>query len=379
MSLPLTSLLVKPAGPDCPLDCAYCFYLEKEALWPEARRHRMSLATLEALTRKAFADCGGGLSFVWQGGEPGLMGLDFFRQAVTFQKMYGRGKEVSNAFQTSGVHLDAEWARFFKRHAFLVGLSLDGPEALHDAMRRDKGGRGTWARVRETARMLLREGVAVNALATVNAMTARHPEDVYGHLKELGFEHLQFIPIVETDREDPSRASDWSVSDEAYGEFLVRVFDCWRNDFKDGWPTVSVRFFDSVFYHYAGMAPPDCTLMETCGTYLVVEHDGSVYPCDFFVEGARKLGDVHRDGLRAMLNSPEQLAFGREKARLDDTCLACPWLRHCRGGCPKDRIRDPRDHGHFHFCGAHTRFFEHADPFLKALAARWKAARAPRA
>lgn len=377
MTTRLSSLLVKPAGPDCPLDCTYCFYLDRDRFWPESRRHRMDLATLEALTRQAFEACGPGLSIAWQGGEPGLMGLDFYQRAVALQMQYGRGKEVSNAFQTSGVYLDRAWARFFMRYAFLVGLSLDGPAHVHDAMRRDKGGRGTWAKVDAKARMLLGEGVAVNALATLNAHSAPHVEATYGYLTGLGFTHLQFIPVVETDPRDPSRATDWSLSDEAYGEALVRLFELWRQDFREGWPQVSIRFFDSLFYTYVGQAPPDCTLLETCGTYLVVEHDGSVFPCDFFVEPSRCLGSLHEQPLGALMGSPAQVAFGQAKADLDDTCRACPWLRHCHGGCPKDRLRDPRDLGHFHFCGAHRRFFEHADPFLRDLADRWRALHRP--
>lgn len=374
----INSVLVKPAGPDCPLDCSYCFYLEKERLWPEQRRHRMSPKTLDILISSLFREGNDGLSIAWQGGEPGLMGLDFYKKAVELQIQYGKGKSVSNGFQTNGAYLDREWARFFKRYHFLVGLSLDGPAHVHDHHRRTKGGQGTWQKTDAVARMLLAEGVDVNAMATVNSHSVQFLDETYAYLKGLGFTHLQFIPILETDRSDPGRAAAFSVDPEAYGAFLCRLFDLWLSDFKHGYPTTSIRFFESLFYTYVGQEPPDCTLMETCGPYLVVEHDGSLYSCDFFVEEGHRVGSLYEEGLQAAFDSARHQRFGAVKAELDAECSACPWLRHCRGGCPKDRIRDPRDGGHFHFCASHKALFEHADSRMRTLAEEWHKRRAPK-
>ena len=366
-------VVVKPAGPDCTLDCAYCFYLDRREWWPEQSRHRMSLETLETLIETLFQEGGSSVSVAWQGGEPALMGLDFYRRAIASQIRHGRGKSVSNSFQTGGHQMDPQWARFFRQHAFLVGLSLDGPEHVHDRYRRGKAGQGTWRRVDAAARMLLGEGVAVNALSTVTDHSARHLEETYAYLKGLGFTHLQFIPILESDRNRPGELAPYSVDPDAYGDILCRLFDLWMDDLRQGRPTISVRFFESLFYTYVGQEPPDCTFQETCGPYLVVEHDGSVYSCDFFVEGPRRLGFIQTGGLRALFEDPRHLAFGREKARLDAECGACPWLQQCRGGCPKDRLRDPRDAGHFHFCRSHLALFRHADVRMKTLAAAYRA------
>ena len=220
--------------------------------------------------------------------------------------------------------------------------------------------------------MLLDAGVETNALSVVNSLSARFPEEIYAFLKDLGLVHMQFIPCVETDPADPGRAADFSVSGEAYGDFLIRVFDLWRADFRDGEPTTFIRSFDSLFFLYVDREPPDCILLPECGTYLVVEHDGGVYACDFFVEERWKLGSVLDGRLVHMLNSARQKSFGAAKAALADACTACEWKALCRGGCPKDRLRDPRDRGLSHFCAGYKKFFAHADPVFKALAAEWK-------
>lgn len=368
----LDSLLVKPAGPDCSLACGYCFYREKSRIFPKTPVHRMSLEVLEETVRQALANGGRQVNFGWQGGEPTLMGLDFFRKAVEFQARYGSGKRAANGLQTNGLLLDRDWARFLREHGFLVGLSLDGPEHVHDRYRRTAGGRGTWEAVVAKARMLLEEGVLTNALVVVNDHSVGFPRETYGFLKDLGLAHMQFIPCVETDPEDPGRAAPFSVGGEDLGRFLRVLFDLWIGDFKDGVPTTSIRFFDSAFHSYVGLAPPECTLLPECGGYLVVEHNGDVYSCDFFVEGPWKLGNVLSGRLDHMLNSAKQREFGRQKAALPKKCRSCRWLAFCRGGCPKDRLRDPRDRGLNHFCRAYEMFFEHADARLRALAEAWR-------
>jgi uncharacterized protein len=373
---PLTSLLVKPAGSSCNQACAYCFYRGKGGPGPRGGERRMSQAVLEEMIRQAFEQCGQGIGFGWQGGEPTLMGLEFFRKAAGLMVRWGRGKAVSNGLQTNGLLLDREWARFLREHHFLVGLSLDGPEHVHDRYRRLADGRGSWALVADRARMLLDEGVEVNAVAVVNDYSAAFADETYAFFKEMGLRHMQFIPCVETDPADPSRAAAFSAGAEAYGHFLCRLFDLWVDDFDAARPRPYIRLFESLFFRYVGRRPPDCSLLKECGTYLVVEADGGVYSCDFFVEERWRLGNVTEEKLERLLNSERQTRFGRVKAAVPGTCRACRWLDLCRGGCPKDRQRDPRDGGLDHFCLSYRMFFEHADSRLRDLAEAWKRAEA---
>jgi uncharacterized protein len=368
----LTSVLIKPSGPDCNLACEYCFYREKDALFPETPVHRMSERILEETLQQLFAQPVPAVSIGWQGGEPTLMGLEFFRKAVELETRFGQGKTVGNGLQTNGILIDGPWAEFLAKYEFLVGLSLDGPEHVHDRYRRNAGGRPTWAKVAGAARLLLDSGVAVNALVVVNDYSARFAREIYDFHKSIGLVHMQFIPCVETDPRAPGRAAPFSVTGEAFGAFLGDVFDLWLADFRDGEPTTFVRYFDSVFYRYVDREPPECDLLPECGTYVVVEHDGGVYACDFFVEDRWKLGNVMEGKLVHMLNSARQAEFGRAKAGLPADCRACEWLPICRGGCPKDRLRDPRDAGLSHFCAAYKSFFAHADPEFRRLAAAWR-------
>ena len=369
---PLNSLLIKPAGPDCNLACRYCFYLEKSALFNQSKVHRMSLDILEEMTRQAMDGGGEYMSFGWQGGEPTLMGLDFYQHAVDFQQKYGRGRFVGNGLQTNGILIDAEWAAFLKKYQFLVGLSLDGPEHVHDKYRVMRTGAGTWQKVVDSAKCMLDAGVDVNALTVVNDYSVQFPEEIYQFHKEIGLTHQQYIPCVESDPENPGKAAAFSVSADAYGRFLCKMFDLWLADFVDGEPRTSVRLFDSVFYHYVGMTPPDCTLLPECGVYVVVEHNGDVYSCDFFVEPKWRLGNIADDNLEALLNSEKQRAFGKVKADLHAECRECEWLRYCHGGCPKDRIRDSRDDKLSHFCAAYKTFYAHADDHMTSLAIEWR-------
>jgi uncharacterized protein len=248
---------------------------------------------------------------------------------------------------------------------------LDGPGHIHDRYRVRTGAQPTWAEVVDRAKMLLDAGVETNALSVVDDYSVRFPEEIYAFHKSLGLSYMQFIPCVETDPVDPSKCAAFSCGGEAYGDFLIRLFDLWRGDFRGGAPTTFIRTFDSLFFLYVDREPPDCTLLPECGNYLVVEHDGGVYACDFFVEERWKLGNVLESRLAHMLNSARQNEFGRAKALLPAPCRACPWLRLCRGGCSKDRVRDPRDRGLSHFCAGYKKFFAHADPAFKALAAEW--------
>jgi len=350
---PLTSVLVKPAGPDCNLRCTYCFYLEKAELFSETKKHRMNNDIQEELIRQAMQQSGKSI-------------------AVELEMKYGHGQTVGNGLQTNGTLLNEDWAEFLQKYDWLVGLSLDGPEHIHNHYRKDIAGKGTHGKVEDNAKMLLQNGVATNVLACLTDYSVNFPEESYNYFKSLGLNWMQFIPIVETDKNDPSRAASFSVTAEKYGEFLCKIFDLWLADFQNGQPTTHVRHFDSVFYAYVGLESPQCSMMKECGPYVAVEHNGNVYSCDFFVETKWKLGNIMNNRLIDMLNSKKQRAFGAAKAVLPGECRKCPWLTKCYGGCTKDRIKDPRDHRKPRFCKAYKMFFVHADKTLRLLAESWK-------
>jgi uncharacterized protein len=369
---PLESVLIKPAGPDCNLACRYCFYLDRAALFSGPAAHRMSPAVLAATIRQVMTQGTAHPAFNWQGGEPTLMGVDFFKQAVELEKQYGRSDHVvGNGLQTNGLLIDDAWCRFLRDAQFLVGLSLDGPDHVHDRYRVARGGGPTWSRVTEALRHLLDHGVAVNALTVVNDHSARFPREIYGFLKENGLAYMQFIPCLEG-LGAASEPTSFSVSPALLGTFWCTLFDCWMDDFCDGRPTTSVRWFDSLFATYVGLPAPECTLLPECGNCLVIEHNGDVFACDFFVADAWRLGNVLDGSLLDMLNSPRQLQFGRLKAELPPACRACRWLPHCRGGCPKERHRGTAA-GVSYFCEAYQMFFAHADDRLRQLAQAWRA------
>jgi len=370
---PLNSVLVKPAGPDCNLGCDYCFYLDKSRLFPD-KVHRMSEPVLKALVRQVMRAGSRQVSFGWQGGEPTLMGVDFYRRAVEYQRRFGAaGQIVGNGLQTNGILINAEWAQFLRDAKFLVGLSLDGPQHVHDRYRKYKSGAPSWEKVARARDVLLQAGVAVNALVVVNDHSAQYAREIYEYHKQNGLEYMQFIPCLERDTGNPAGIAPFSVSAEAYGKFLCEVFDLWSADFRSGRPTTFIRWFDSVFYSYVGLPAPECTLLPECGIYTVVEHNGDVYACDFFVEPEWKLGNIMTDSLTELLNSPLQNKFGAQKAVLPPECGECPWLTHCCCGCPRDRQNNPATGGSNHYCAAYKLFFEHADARLRQLEEQWRA------
>lgn len=380
---PLSSILIKPTGADCNIDCGYCFYLDRAGTLrpgfrPEVgvdrqQGRRMAKAVQETLIRQAMQAGNQQVSFGWQGGEPTLMGLDFFKRTIEFQKKFGSpGQVVGNGLQTNGLLIDEAWCGFLRETNWLVGLSIDGPAHIHDHYRVARNGKPTYERVRAAAELMTQEKVAFNALTVVSDYSVQFAREIYDHHKALGISYMQFIPCVERDPEDPTRAASFSVSAEAFGQFLCDIFDCWKADFKNGSPTTSVRWFDSIFHTYVNAPPPECTLLKECGSYVVVEYNGDVFSCDFFVEPDWKLGNVTTDSLLEMLNSPKQLAFGKMKSDLPPECPTCDYLTHCRGGCTKDRLRDPADNGSNHFCRSYLAFFDHAHAAMQELATDWK-------
>jgi uncharacterized protein len=368
--VPPNSVLVKPAGPDCNLRCHYCFYRGKEGLFP-AGQHRMSEAVLERLIEQHMSPSAREVSFCWQGGEPTMMGLSFFERVVALQTRHGRGHRVGNALQTNAILLDERWAAFLARYNFLVGVSLDGDTQVHDANRRDGASQGTWSRVTGNIRMLLKAGVATNALTVVTEASAGRAQETYGFLQGLGLRHMQFIPIVDADANAVDGVSPYSVRPKTYGAFLCEIFDRWMLDLG-GPGSTSVRTFDALLAHYLGLEPPECTMQATCDSYLVVEHNGAVYPCDFFVEPGWELGNIMTSDLATLWRSPKRQAFGALKADLPARCRACVWLQVCRGGCTKDRVLGdgPRS---TYLCEAYQALFRHAHERLTQVAAQHSA------
>ena len=373
----LSSVLIKPAGPDCNLACTYCFYLEKSALFTKTKTHRMSDEILEETVKQVLTQGGQEVSFGWQGGEPTLMGLLFFRKAVELQKRFGRGQSVGNGLQTNGLLIDHEWAGFLNEYRFLVGLSLDGPQHVHNRYRMMRNGEGSWSRVVDKAKLLLDYGVATNALTVVNDYSADFPEEIYAFHKSLGLNYMQFIPCLEADPTDPSKTAPFSAPPDKFGRFLCSIFDLWLDDFDGMTATTSIRFFDSLFHIYVDLPPPECTLLKECGVYVVVEHNGDIYSCDFFVEPQWKLGNILTGRLTDMLNSSTQNKFGKLKSDLPEDCLTCAWLQTCRGGCTKDRFHNPSNTRLNYYCPSYKMFFQHADKKFKELAKEWKRRQAP--
>jgi uncharacterized protein len=366
---PAFHVMLKPRGPVCNLDCAYCYYLSKKDLYPGAD-FRMTDGVLETFTRQYIeAQRVSEVTFGWQGGEPLLMGLDFFRQAVALQEKHCKpGMRVVNALQTNGTLLDDDWCRFLHEHDFLVGLSLDGPREVHDAYRVDKGGNPSFDRAMAGLALLKQHGVEFNILTTVHAANAEHPLEVYRFLRdEVGARFIQFIPIVQREGEG---VSSRSVGAEQYGQFLTGVFDEWvRRDVG----RVFVQIFDVALAAWVGERPGLCVFDETCGNALVLEHNGDLYACDHFVEPQHRLGNVLESPLVDLVGLEQQRRFGLNKRdALPEVCRMCQVRFVCHGGCPKNRLQ-----GVNHLCAGYKAFFHHIDGAMRFMASELEAGRPP--
>lgn len=364
----LNCLLIKPVGPQCNLRCDYCFYLDKMPLFSNPTT--MSSKILEATIRKSLEQGTQPFSFIWQGGEPLLAGLDFFKETISLQKKYSQGRSISNAIQTNGTLLNDEWADFFLQNDFLVGVSLDGPETIHNNYRKGINGETTWNRVLAGAKLCQAKGVATNILSCVTAESVKRPIELYQFYKQEGFKYLQFIPVVELDKEQ--KLTDYSVPGKAYGNFLIKLFDHWLADFKNGQPTTSIRFFDTLFFTLLGHKAPECGLHRQCGGYLTVEHTGEMFPCDFFVEPVHSRGNILHQNPHGVFNSKLQRLFGGAKENVPNICSKCKVRDLCHGGCLKDRKNNPRDPKTNYFCRAMKDFLPHALPYLTQLKSQWR-------
>jgi uncharacterized protein len=376
----------KPIGPVCNLRCEYCFYLEKETFYPDGEEYRMSDEVLEAYIRQvseAHADIPE-LLFAWQGGEPTLMGIEFYEKALGLQRKYAGGKPVTNTLQTNGTLMDEKWCRFLKKNNFLVGLSLDGPEDLHDRFRRDAGGEGTHAKVMRALKLMKKHGVEFNVLACVNRETAKHPLEVYRWFRDNGVEFIQFIPIVElapneessslglqlgvptAPGDTESEVTEWTVLPEDWGDFLNTIFDEWvRNDVG----SVFVMNFEWALVSFIGLQMPACFFSPVCGNAGIIEHNGDIYSCDHFMYPRYRLGNILTDNLKEMMASGKQKEFGVEKGNLPRYCRECRVLKACYGECPKHRFRTTPDGepGLNYLCEGYKRYFTHILPYLKAM------------
>lgn len=367
-------LMIKPAGAACNLACQYCYYLEKAALYPGATT-RMDLATLERVTEAYIgAHPGPEVVFGWQGGEPLLMGQDFFRAAVALQRKYARpGITISNALQTNGTLIDDAWAAFFAEHGFLVGVSIDGPPDLHDRYRLDRGGQPSHATVMAGLGKLQEHKAEHNALVTVNRANVEHPLRVYRFLRDAGLEFLQFIPIVERESRTSRKMTPYSVRGEAYGRFLNAVFDEWSlHDVG----SMYVQLFECGLSVWLGQQPSLCVYAPSCGWALALEHNGDLYACDHFVYPDHQRGPFGPDTAAALVEGTAQRAFGAAKADLSATCRRCPVLRFCHGDCPKHRVRVAEDGKPISvLCEGLRAFFTHSAPVLQAMAGELRAGR----
>ncbi len=365
-------LLIKPASGHCQMRCRYCFYENVSASRATADYGRMKPETLERLVERAISETTGQCTFSFQGGEPTLVGLDFYRSLVAlqrrFQAQYGRNRlVVSNVIQTNGLLLDDEWAAFFAKERFLVGLSLDGDRDLHDANRVDAAGKGTYARVLKAARLLERHGAEFNILCVVTRSLARRGRHVYRALVKEGFRYLQFIPCIEDFGNAPG-ASPHSLTADRFGEFLKDVFDEWHRDLTEG-RYVSIRHFDNWVRMLQGIPPETCAMSGTCTCYGVVEADGGVYPCDFYVLDAWRLGNLHDASFAEMLAGERAERFVAESRPVAARCRTCRWHPICRGGCRRDREPlDPAEGSLNVYCAAYEAFFESAMPRLEQAA-----------
>ncbi|HMO49852.1 MAG TPA: anaerobic sulfatase maturase [Kiritimatiellia bacterium] len=393
--------MTKPIGPICNLTCRYCYYLEKEAFYPRTHSFRMPDDVLQTYVRDYIAgQPGPEVQFAWQGGEPLLLGIDFFHKAISLQRQFAGEKTITNVIQTNGTLLDDAWCAFFAEHGFLVGISLDGPQALHDAYRRDNRGQPTFNRVMKGVDYLQKHNVAFNTLTVVHRKNSLRPLEVYNFLKTTGTTVFQFIPLVERlpppdflpdDRNRPvwrpppepdatqtaTRVSEQSVRPIDYGDFLIAIFDAWvRRDVG----TYFLPIVDVALGNHMSLGSGLCIFAETCGQALALEHNGDLYSCDHYVYPEYRLGNIMTQPLGDMATSPRQQQFGLNKRdTLPRYCRECEVRHLCNGECPKHRfIRTPQgDPGLNYLCAGYKKFFRHITPTLESMADCLRQGRSP--
>ncbi len=386
-------VMTKPIGPVCNLNCTYCFYLEKEKLYPDQSHWKMPQEVLESYIKQYIeAHRVPEVTFAWQGGEPTILGVNYFREIIRLQQKYAQGKTIHNALQTNGTLLDDNWATFLKDNHFLVGVSIDGTEKMHDKFRVDKGDRPTFHKVMHGIDVLKKHDVDFNTLTVVQRHNGHYPKEVYRFLKDIGSGYIQFIPIVEriAESEDTqdlllvspetpkeARLAPWSVEPLQFGRFLSSVFDDWvRADVG----RIFVQIFDVALEAWMGYNPSLCVFRETCGEGLALEHNGDLYSCDHYVYEENRLGNIINDPLMSMVASEQQIKFGQDKRdALPRQCRECDVYFACHGECPKHRFMTTQDgeKGLSYLCEGYKHFFHHIDPYMRIMARELRANRAP--
>ena len=369
------NMMFKPVGAECNLGCSYCYYQDKVRLYDE--HSYLSMDCLEKVI-KEYIDINASeqIVFDWHGGEPLLLGLDYFKKIVEIQRKYRGNKHIYNTIQTNATLLTADFAAFFKENNFLVGVSIDGPQDIHDKFRKDKGGNPTFLKVMRGVELLHRYAVDFNTLTTISKAGEGRGLEVYSFLKNIGSHYMQFMPVYEyvdsknnivSPDDKQSALASWSVSPIEYGKFMCDIFDCWvRNDVG----SYFVNLFDSTLANYCGMNPGTCVYSETCGANAVMEHNGDIYPCDHFVYPHYKLGNVKESSLREIVSSENATRFGIDKRNsLPAQCLRCEYYFACHGECPKHRFAmpDKNESGLNSLCEGLYYFFSHVDPYMQMM------------
>ena len=374
------STLVKPAGSTCNLDCTYCYYLDKAVQYGGKEAVMSDSLLMEYIRQYITANAVDEVNFCWHGGEPLLLGLDFYRKAMAYQKEFSNGKRIVNTIQTNATLIDERWCELFRMNDFLVGVSLDGPQDIHDGFRLDKLGRPTWERVMASVDMLKRFGVEFNTLSVVNSRCEGRGKEIYSFFKSIGSHFMQFLPAVEhvVDREDfhrpvivspeteGARLAPWSVSAKGYGEFLCDIFDDWvLSDVGQFF----VQMFDATLAQYCNAQPGVCSMCETCGDCLVVEHNGDVYNCDHFVYPEYLLGNILETPLVDIYNDPKRFRFGvAKRSSLPQECMKCRFYFACRGECPKHRFdKTPSGEARNSLCIGLKAYFRYTQPYLEKM------------
>lgn len=382
------NIMLKPAGSLCNLDCHYCYYLDKAEIYG-GREPVMSMDMLETVVKEYIAaNDVEDVTFNWHGGEPLVLGLDFYRKAMEFQKKYGEGKKIHNTLQTNGTLITQEWADFFKQNDFLLGISIDGPKDIHDKFRKDKGGMPTFDRVMRGLAYLRQTGVEFNTMSTINKVSEGRGLEVYQFLKFIGSRYMQFMPVVEHVKypvgpdgrlmkkarpfivdpaEDGAQLAPWSISSVAFGKFMCDIFDWWvRNDVGSYY----VNLFDATLANYCGVQPGTCVYSDTCGNNSVIEHNGDLYPCDHFVYKKYLIGNITEKSIKEMMESSSQIRFGINKRNgLPTKCIRCKHFHVCHGECPKHRFNktESGQTGLNALCEGYYMFYSHVAPYMEKM------------
>lgn len=368
--MPPLSLLIKPSSGMCNMRCEYCFYADEAAKRSTPSYGFMSEETQEAMVRKALSYARGSCAFLFQGGEPTLIGLPFYERLIELEEKYNINQlPIHHAIQTNGYRMDADFAAFLAKHRFLAGISLDGNRRTHDSFRKNREGGGTFEDVMKTIALFDRYKVDYNILTVVNSRTAQEIDRIWNFYKKNGFRYLQFIACLDPLlQEEAVSGGAYSLTPEAYGTFLIRLFDLWAADLREGNYT-SVRQFDNYVQMLLGHPPESCDLSGHCAFQNVVEADGSVYPCDFYVLDEYRMGNLNECGFEELKERGKEMDFVRASVLRPERCERCPYLRVCRGGCRRHRQTLPDGTlGENIFCPSFTAFFEHAMPMLMEIA-----------